>query len=67
MNPNPRNRSQAIVRKPVSDISAHATALHFQRMFEALRLQREGLIAERDALADEVARLTWVLKQSGAE
>jgi len=53
--------------QPVSDISAHATALHFQRMFEALRLQREGLIAERDALADEVARLTWVLKQSGAE
>ena len=54
MNPNPRNRSQAIVRKPAPDISSHATALHFQRMFEALRLQREGLIAERDALADEV-------------
>jgi len=67
MNPNPRNRSQAIVRKPAPDISAHAATLHFQRMFEALRMQREGLIAERDALADEVARLTWVLKQSGAE
>jgi len=53
--------------QPAPDISAHAATLHFQRMFEALRMQREGLIAERDALADEVARLTWVLKQSGAE
>jgi hypothetical protein len=53
--------------QPAPDSSAHAATLHAQRMFEALRLQREGLIAERDALADEVARLTWLLRQNGVE
>jgi len=54
-----------VEQQTAPDLSAHAATLHAQRMFEALRIQREGLIAERDALADEVARLTWLLKQGG--
>ncbi|WP_425294462.1 hypothetical protein, partial [Mesomycoplasma ovipneumoniae] len=47
------------------DASAHTVTVYATRMFEALSIQRAGLIAERDALQQEVDRLRWRLTQHG--